>query len=159
MSLIRWARPSAFLLAAAVFAVVLTACGTAEQPRDPERDLFVPSTDSEDGLSIVITDLVCQIDRPTFTVITVGRIENRTDATLTDVTPNVRWLDDAGNTVSTVIGDSVDEIEIGESNLFSISTFLSEDMEACRVDVGGRGSTPLTGELQADAVMTSELAR
>ena len=159
MSHVGLLRPTVLLIVGVAVAFVLAACGTAEQPRNRDRDLFVPSTDSEDGLSLVIADLLCQIDRQSLTAMVVGRVENRTDMTLVDITPNVRWLNHSDTPVSTVIGDSVDELTVGESTLFSISTFLSEGMEVCRVDVGGRGNLALTGEIQAEAILTSELAR
>ncbi len=141
-----------------VFVVVMTACSSGAAERD-ERNLFVPSGGGESALSVVVSDLVCQLDRQTLSATAVGRIENQTAAELVNITPVVVWFDGQNEIVAASSADNIPQLGVGDSSLFSASSFLQDGTDTCGVEVRSIETLVLTGELKAGAFFTSELAK
>lgn len=146
------------LLTAAAVAGI--ACGPSiESPTRDNRDLFVPVRAEDEDRGLVVHDLVCQLDHPTLTATALGRIENEMSFNVVDVTPVVTWSDGDGEEVLVRTGATIPVIQAGDIAIFSVRGPLSDEMESCGIHLEGIGDVRLKGELQADAEMTSELAR
>lgn len=144
-----WASRSWFV--PGLIIVFAIACGSSESGSEPGGSPEPP------GLSV--NNLVCQLDPPTFTATVVGGIDNTLMVDAVAITPVVRWLDGDGAVVFSKTGVPIDFISAGDTELFSISAILIDEMASCQIELSGLPVASVTGELQAEAILTSELAK
>ena len=144
-------RASRLWLVPGLIILFAIACGSSESGSEPIGSPEAP------GLSV--SNLVCQLDPPTFTATVVGGINNTLMVDAVAITPVVRWLDDDGAVVFSKTGVPIGLISSGDTELFSISAILIDEMASCQIELNGLPMVPVVGELQADAILTSELAK
>lgn len=148
-----------FLLlgATSVATILIAACGSPGERDD--RDLFVPSSNSEDAFNLAVSDLVCQVDSPTLTASALGAIENNARTDQMFLLPVVDWLSADGELISSHRGRQIELLERGETALFNIPAPFQDEMARCRISISTTDSVPVIGHLEADAESTSELAK
>ena len=149
-------RTMLILLLSGLLALGVTACGSSITD---SKGSLPEGAEGLDPPGLVITNLVCQLDPPTLSATAVGGISNTLSVVIPDITPVVTWLDSDGAILSSNTGPAIDRIQSGEMMLFSIPALLQDGMTACRIELSGASPVPVTGEFQAEAQLTSELAR
>ena len=136
--------------------VIAVACASSE----PESIADLSSgSDLVDPPGITIKNFVCQLDPPTYSATAIGGIRNALSTELVDITPVVTWLDADKTVIASKTGSAIAAIPAGDTALFSIPVLLTDGMTMCRIELIGADMYPVSGELQAEAILTSELAK